>query len=128
LHFDISSCETYSANDAATNYNKRSECREILYREKIFLSEPWFGIKFAVETKNEIPHQSIVDAFYRACLDAGVKICSASALKNQWKFQIGPCVRINVGDDLWMSRFLLQRLTEKLEINVRLKIEYVQIF
>lgn len=117
-------CETYTANDAPTNYNKRSECREILYREKIFSSEPQFGIEFSIETKNEFPHQSFVDAFYRVCLRAGVKIHSTNSTKNKCNFQIGPCDGITVGDDLWISRFLLQRLADKLEINVTF--EYVQ--
>lgn len=30
----------------------------------------------------------------------------------QWEFQVGPCVGVNVGDDLWMARFLLHRIAE----------------
>lgn len=120
-----SRCETYTTNDTPTKYNKRSECREILYEEEIFLSEPWFGIeqKFSIKTKNEFSRQSFVEAFYRICLHAGLKICSANSMKNQCNFQIGPCVGITFGDDLWMSRFLLKRLAEKLEMTVTLNFE-----
>ena len=30
----------------------------------------------------------------------------------QWEFQVGPCVGVSVGDDLWMARFLLHRIAE----------------
>lgn len=30
----------------------------------------------------------------------------------QWEFQVGPCVGITIGDDLWMARFLLHRIAE----------------
>jgi glutamine synthetase len=30
----------------------------------------------------------------------------------QWEFQVGPCVSVSVGDDLWMARFLLHRVAE----------------
>lgn len=26
----------------------------------------------------------------------------------QWEFQVGPCEGINMGDELWIARFLLQ--------------------
>ncbi|GBP02547.1 Glutamine synthetase 2 cytoplasmic [Eumeta japonica] len=34
----------------------------------------------------------------------------------QWEYQVGPCVGISVGDDLWMSRFLLHRIAEEFGI------------
>lgn len=30
----------------------------------------------------------------------------------QWEFQIGPCEGINMGDHLWVARFLLHRVCE----------------
>ena len=30
----------------------------------------------------------------------------------QWEFQVGPCEGIEMGDDLWMGRFLLHRVAE----------------
>lgn len=31
----------------------------------------------------------------------------------QWEYQVGPCLGISIGDDLWMSRFLLHRIAEE---------------
>lgn len=30
----------------------------------------------------------------------------------QWEFQVGPCVGVSVGDDLWIARYLLHRVAE----------------
>lgn len=30
----------------------------------------------------------------------------------QWEYQVGPCEGIDMGDQLWMSRFLLYRVSE----------------
>ena len=30
----------------------------------------------------------------------------------QWEFQVGPCEGIRMGDDLWVSRFILHRVAE----------------
>jgi glutamine synthetase len=30
----------------------------------------------------------------------------------QWEYQVGPCEGIEMGDHLWMSRFILHRVAE----------------
>lgn len=30
----------------------------------------------------------------------------------QWEFQVGPCEGINMGDHLWVARFILHRVCE----------------
>lgn len=35
-----------------------------------------------------------------------------SLLSLQWEFQVGPCEGIEMGDHLWMARFLLHRVCE----------------
>jgi len=56
----------------------------------------------------------IVEAHYRACLYSGVNISGANAevMPAQWEFQVGPCEGIQMGDDLWIARFLLHRVAE----------------
>ncbi|CAI5971487.1 unnamed protein product [Closterium sp. NIES-64] len=58
--------------------------------------------------------RDIVDAHYKACLYAGVKISgiNAEVMPGQWEFQVGPCTGIEAGDHLWMGRYLLERVTE----------------
>ena len=38
----------------------------------------------------------------------------------QWEFQIGPCEGIDMGDHLWMARYLLYRTAEEFGINATL--------
>ena len=56
----------------------------------------------------------IVEAHYRACLYAGLKIAGVNAevMPGQWEYQIGPCVGIESGDHMTMSRYLLLRVCE----------------
>ncbi|KAF5909397.1 Glutamine synthetase, partial [Clarias magur] len=58
--------------------------------------------------------RDIVEAHYRACLYAGVMICGTNAecMPAQWEFQVGPCEGITMGDQLWISRFILHRVCE----------------
>lgn len=37
---------------------------------------------------------------------------NTSALPFQWEFQVGPCEGIEMGDHLWMARFILHRVCE----------------
>lgn len=49
------------------------------------------------------------------CLKAGLKICGTNAevMASQWEYQIGPLNPLEVSDQLWISRYILQRVTEK---------------
>lgn len=38
----------------------------------------------------------------------------------QWEFQVGPCEGIEMGDHLWMARYLLERVAEDFGIRVSL--------
>ena len=39
-------------------------------------------------------------------------------MPSQWEFQVGPCEGIDMGDHLWMARFLLLRIGEEWGIKV----------
>jgi len=49
------------------------------------------------------------------CLEAGLNISgiNAEVMPGQWEYQVGPCVGIESGDQMWISRYLLQRVCEK---------------
>ena len=59
--------------------------------------------------------RDIVEAHYRACMYAGIKISGTNAevMPGQWEFQVGPCEGIQMGDQLWIARFLLHRVAEE---------------
>ncbi|KAM6984834.1 glutamine synthetase-like [Aplochiton taeniatus] len=58
--------------------------------------------------------RDIVECHYKACLYAGVKICGTNAevMPSQWEFQVGVCEGIEMGDHLWVARFILHRVCE----------------
>jgi glutamine synthetase len=62
----------------------------------------------------------ISEAHYRACLYTGVMIAGTNAevMPGQWEYQIGPCVGIDSGDHMIMSRYLLMRVCEDFDVVV----------
>lgn len=48
------------------------------------------------------------------CLKAGLKVCGTNGevMGSQWEFQVGPLGPLEVSDQLWVARYILQRLTE----------------
>lgn len=98
-------------------------CRENLLKEKVVEKDFWFGF---VQTFNfshldgdslELPKkviQKVVDAHYRACLHAGIKISGIGEGYDDMKeFYIGPANGIRAGDDLLMAQFLLTRIADR---------------
>ncbi|XP_054166719.1 glutamine synthetase-like [Oppia nitens] len=69
---------------------------------------------------NNVYGRDVIEAHFRACLYAGIKISgeNAEAMPSQWEYQVGPCEGIRIGDDLMMSRFILYRVAEDLHIGV----------
>lgn len=55
-----------------------------------------------------------------ACIKAGVKICgiNAEVAPAQWEFQIGICNPFEMGDHLWVARYILGRVAEMHGVNI----------
>lgn len=66
--------------------------------------------------------RDIVEAHYKACLYAGIKISgiNAEVMCSQWEYQVGPCVGIEMGDQLWISRYILYRIGEMFNVTITL--------
>lgn len=135
-------CECVMPNEARDPIptNSRRAAADV-FKEKAEL-EPWFGIEqeytlfepdmvtpygwpkngyprpqgpFYCSVGTENAHgRRVVEAHYRACLYAGINISGVNAevMPGQWEYQVGPCTGIDSGDQLWVSRYLLQRVCE----------------
>ena len=57
-----------------------------------------------------------------ACIMAGITICgmNAEVMLGQWEYQIGPGPSIDMCDDLWVARWLLEKICEKYDLTVSL--------
>ena len=62
------------------------------------------------------------------CIDAGISICGTNAevMLGQWEYQIGAGGSIHMSDDLWVARWLLERIAEKHEVVVSLHPKPIQ--
>lgn len=138
-------CETYTHDEKPHTTNSRHSCNSYMKDSKVAAAKAWFGIEqeYVVCDKTGHPYgwptegfpaaqgpyycavgakrvkgRFILEAHYRACLYAGVKIAGSNAevMLSQWEYQIGPCEGIEIGDHLWMSRFLLERVAEDFDV------------
>lgn len=73
----------------------------------------------SVGTENAFGRR-VVEAHYRACLYAGIKISgiNAEVMAGQWEYQVGPCEGIEAGDQMWISRYIMQRVCEDFGVRV----------
>mmetsp|Transcript_382 Transcript_382/g.725 ORF Transcript_382/g.725 Transcript_382/m.725 type:complete len:415 (-) Transcript_382:204-1448(-) len=62
--------------------------------------------------------RAITDSLYKACLYAGINISGVNGevMPGQQEYQVGPCVGIDAGDQLMMSRYILMRVCEDFQV------------
>ena len=39
-------------------------------------------------------------------------------MPGQWEYQVGPCLGVEIGDHMWMSRYMLNRVAESFALSV----------
>ncbi|XP_010500377.1 PREDICTED: glutamine synthetase cytosolic isozyme 1-5-like [Camelina sativa] len=135
-------CDAYTPAGNPIPTNNRNKAVKIFDHPNVKAEEPWFGIEqeYTILKKDvkwplgwplggfpgpQGPYycavgadkafgRDIVDAHYKACLYAGLSIGGANAevMPGQWEFQISPTVGVGAGDQLWVARYILERITE----------------
>jgi len=133
-------CETWMSDGKPNSFNFRHDSAVVM--EKHAGEEYWFGLEqeytllgfdgwpygwpkdgfpapqgpyYCGVGTGKVMCRDIVEAHYKACLYAGIRISGTNAevMPAQWEFQVGPCEGISLGDELWMARFLLHRIAEE---------------
>ncbi|KAL5259330.1 hypothetical protein ACHWQZ_G009690 [Mnemiopsis leidyi] len=137
-------CETLCPDGSPHPTNHRFGCKEKM--DKAYAHRPWFGIEqeytmldcngkhpygwpengypgpqgpyYCGVGANRVHGRSIVEAHYRACMYAGIKIAGSNAevMPSQWEYQVGPCEGVEMGDMLWVSRWILCRVAEEFNV------------
>ncbi|KKK26197.1 glutamine synthetase [Aspergillus rambellii] len=138
-------CETWDSDGTPNKFNYRHECNRLM--ETHAKEEFWFGLEqeytllgadgwpygwpkggfpgaqgpyYCGVGTGKVYCRDIVEAHYRACLFSGIKISgiNAEVMPSQWEYQVGPCNGIEMGDHLWLSRFLLHRVAEEFGVKI----------
>ena len=139
-------CDTYKPDGTPIFNNHRNNANK-LFNKKLD-EKPWYGIEqefFLINPdtnkplgfpKDGFPNpqgqyycsvghgnaigREVIDEHYNACLFAGLNISgiNAEVAPGQWEYQIGPCTGIESGDQVWISRYILNRVAEKHKVIV----------
>ena len=130
-------CDTYYKDNTPHITNKRVQCVKSLeitkHREFLFGMEQ----EYLITDKKGKPYQwteerekdsfsycsvgsnclgrEISNEHLLMCLRAGISICGTNSevMTSQWEYQIGILNAVEVGDHLWISRYILHKVVEK---------------
>ncbi|WVY90827.1 hypothetical protein V8G54_036341 [Vigna mungo] len=135
-------CDAYTPAGEPIPTNKRHNAAKIFSHPDVVAEETWYGIEqeYTLLQKdvqwpvgwplggfpgaqgpyycgigaNKAFGRDIVDSHYKACLYAGINISgiNGEVMPGQWEFQVGPSVGISAADELWVARYILERITE----------------
>lgn len=132
-------CDTYLPNGNPAKNNHRHAAKKIFdtYHQEM----PWYGLEqeyFMIDPLTGKPfghnhhdgryycsvgakvayHRELVEKHLQCCLYAGLSISGVNAEvePGQWEFQIGPVEGIEASDQLWVARYILNRLSEQYNI------------
>ena len=139
-------CEVMNPNGSIHSSNTRAHLREI--SEKFSDEEAWFGIEqeytlfdgrnplgwpeggypapqgpfYCGVGADEVFGRDIVEEHLQLCMDAGLEVSgiNAEVMPGQWEYQIGPLGPLEVADQMWISRWLLYRISEDYGVSATL--------
>jgi len=131
-------CDTYNSDGSPAKYNNRFATNKIF--QKYLDQKPWYGLEqeyFIYDCKTNLPlgfdphgkqgqyycsvggnnifGRELVEEHLAACLYAGIQLSgiNAEVAPGQFEFQVGPVEGIDVADQLWIARYILEKLSEK---------------
>ena len=139
-------CEVMNADGSVHASNTRAHLRKI--EEKFSKEKIWFGIEqeytffegrnplgwpeggypapqgpfYCGVGADEAFGREIVEDHLDLCLEAGLELSgiNAEVMPGQWEYQIGPLGPLEVGDQMWVSRWLLYRISEDYGVSATL--------
>ena len=132
-------CGTHDKDGNPLDTNSRVNAKELF--DKNLEEEPWFGVEqeyfilgkdyeikgnekqgryYCSVGKHNTYYRKIAEQHLDVCLRAGLRISgiNAEVAPCQWEYQIGPCLGIDSGDQLWISRYLLERIGEMNDVAI----------
>ena len=136
-------CEVWNVDDTPHPTNTRRELEELLEDLEDDIDE-WVGFEqeytlyekgwpYGWPSREEPAPQgdyycgrnigeNIMKEHTDACIATGISICGTNAevMLGQWEYQIGAGGSIHMSDDLWVARWLMERICEKHELSVSL--------
>jgi glutamine synthetase len=139
-------CEVMNPDGSVHASNTRAHLREI--EEKFSKENIWFGIEqeytffegrnplgwpeggypapqgpfYCGVGADEAFGREIVEDHLDLCLEAGLELSgiNAEVMPGQWEYQIGPLGPLEVADQMWVSRWLLYRISEDYGVSATL--------
>jgi glutamine synthetase len=139
-------CDTYTPGGTPLPTNTRAAAVDVLESPEAIKSKAWYGLEqeytlFQMDKTTPLgwpkggypgpqgPYycsvgadrsygRAVSEAHYKACLYANIAISGTNAevMPGQWEFQVGPSIGIAAGDDMWMARYLLDRVCEDFNV------------
>lgn len=137
-------CDTWNTDNTPALNNNRYSAQEIFSRYNN--EKPWFGLEqefFIYDNRTQKPIKSfeidntgsyycgvgrsieargrkLINKHLFYCLKSGIRISGTNAevSPGQWEYQIGPVEGIEASDQLWMSRYILERLAEEFDFYI----------
>uniref|UniRef100_A0A3P9QBA7 Glutamine synthetase n=1 Tax=Poecilia reticulata TaxID=8081 RepID=A0A3P9QBA7_POERE len=102
-------CEVLKYNRLPAETNHRHSCNQVMQQVKEHCL--WFGMEqeYTLLGVDGHPFSWPPNGFPPPQGEAALQ---RAAGKNIWEFQVGPCEGIEMGDHLWVARFLLHRVCE----------------
>ncbi|XP_033134362.1 glutamine synthetase cytosolic isozyme 1-3-like [Brassica rapa] len=101
-------CDAYTSAGNPIPTNKKHNVAKIFSNSKVASEEPWYGIE---------EEYTLMQKGVNWPIGIGISGVNGEVMPGQWEFQVGPVEGISAGDQVWVARYLLERITEISGVN-----------